>query len=161
MFQTITKGASRRSFVLAGLAAASLTLATSAFAGECPPDKTGKDVRDPVTLGPQGVTDTVIASIDVSKEPAAIDRKFRMRKLTVEPGGVVPWHSHGDRPAIIYIVSGEIEEYASTCSVPILHKAGDVVAETSQVSHWWKNSGDQTVVLLSADLLKDEQDHNM
>jgi quercetin dioxygenase-like cupin family protein len=161
MFETTTKSAIRRSLFLAGLAAASLTLATNAFAGECPADKTGKDVRDPLTLGPQGVTDTVIAMIDVSKEPANIDRKFRMRKLTIEPGGIVPWHSHGDRPAIIYIVSGEIHEYASNCSAPIVHKTGEVVAETSQVSHWWKNLGDETVVLLSADLLKDEQDHNM
>jgi quercetin dioxygenase-like cupin family protein len=98
--------------------------------------------------------------IDVEKEPANIkDRKFRMRKLTIEPGGIVPWHSHGDRPAIIYIIDGEINEYASNCAVPILHKAGDVVAETSEV--WWKNTGDKTVVLLSADLLKDPNDKNM
>jgi quercetin dioxygenase-like cupin family protein len=42
-----------------------------------------------------------------------------------------------------------------------VHKAGDVVAETKQISHWWKNTGDQTVVLLSADLLKDPNDHDM
>jgi quercetin dioxygenase-like cupin family protein len=45
--------------------------------------------------------------------------------------------------------------------VPIVHKAGDVVAETKDVSHWWKNLGDTTVVLLSADLLKDPNDKNM
>jgi quercetin dioxygenase-like cupin family protein len=155
------KGVLGRSVLLAGLAASSLAIATTAFAGECPPDKAGTDVRPPVDLKPVGVTDTVIAMIDLSKEPADIDRKFRMRKLTIEPGGVVPWHSHGDRPAIIYIVTGQIEEYASTCSVPLVHKAGDVVAETSKVSHWWKNVGNETVVLLSSDLLKDENDHNM
>ena len=85
-----------------------------------------------------------------------------MRKLTVEPGGIVPWHSHADRPAIIYIIEGEIHEYASaTAPCRIVHKAGDVVAETHDVSHWWKNLGDKTVVLLSADLLKDTNDHNM
>ncbi|MGB6438862.1 MAG: cupin, partial [Methyloceanibacter sp.] len=47
------------------------------------------------------------------------------------------------------------------CAAPIVHKAGDVVAETPEVSHWWKNLGDKTVVLLSADLLKDKNDHNM
>jgi quercetin dioxygenase-like cupin family protein len=50
----------------------------------------------------KGVTDTVIASTDLAKEPVRIhDRLFRLRKLVVEPGGIVPWHSHGDRPAII------------------------------------------------------------
>ena len=73
----------------------------------------------------------------------------------------MPWHSHGDRPAIIYIIDGEINEYASNCAVPIVHKAGDVVAETSEVSHWWKNTGNKTVVLLSADLIKDPNDHTM
>jgi quercetin dioxygenase-like cupin family protein len=161
MRKTTENAAIRHCLLIAGLVLSSITLTDLAFAGECPADQKKADAREPVTHGPQGVTDNVIASIDVSKEPANIDRKFRMRKLTVEPGGVVPWHSHGDRPAIIYIVSGEITEYASNCTVPILHKSGEVVAETSEVSHWWKNLGDQTAVLLSADLLKDESDHNM
>jgi quercetin dioxygenase-like cupin family protein len=112
-------------------------------------------------MKPVGVTDTVIAMIDVDQQQGIKDRKFRMRKLVVEPGGIVPWHSHGERPAIIYIIEGEIDEYASNCAVPIVHKAGDVVAETKDVSHWWKNIGDKKVVLLSADLLKDPNDHNM
>ena len=58
-------------------------------------------------------------------------------------------------------ISGSINEYASNCAVPIPHKAGDVVAETKGISHWWKNLGDKTVVLLSADLLKDPDDHTM
>jgi quercetin dioxygenase-like cupin family protein len=101
--------------------------------------------------------------IDLSKESSTgiKDRAFRLRKLEVKPGGIVPWHSHGDRPAIIYIVSGEITEYASNCAVPILHKAGDVAVETHVTSHWWKNTGAADVVLLSADLLRDPNDKHM
>ena len=73
----------------------------------------------------------------------------------------MPWHSHGERPAIIYIIEGEINEYASNCAVPIVHEAGDLIAETKGISHWWKNLGDKTVVLLAADLLKDPTDHTM
>ena len=76
---------------------------------------------------------------------------MRLRRLEIQPGGVVPWHSHGDRPAIIYIVQGEILEYASTCAVPILHKAGEVARETHATAHWWQNKSCSTVVLLSAD----------
>jgi quercetin dioxygenase-like cupin family protein len=150
-----------------GLAVTAALIGTSlvafpAFAAECPADAKKANARQAVDLKPVGVTDTVIASIDVEKEPAHIeDRTFRMRKLTIEPGGVVPWHSHGDRPAIIYVIDGEVQEYASNCSVPLVHKAGDVVAETHEISHWWKNLGDKTVVLLSADLIKDVSDHNM
>jgi quercetin dioxygenase-like cupin family protein len=97
-----------------------------------------------------------------NQEPAKFqDRQLRLRKLVIEPGGVVPWHSHGDRPAIIYIIEGEILEYASTCAVPIVHKAGDVARETHTTSHWWKNTSTKTVVLLSADILHDKSDKNM
>ena len=143
------------------LALAATLMASSAFAGECPADQRKADAREKVDLKPVGVTDTVIAMIDVAQEQGIAGRTFRMRKLVIEPGGVVPWHSHADRPAIIYVIEGQIEEYASNCATPILHKTGEVVAETKAVSHWWKNTGDTTVVLLSSDLLKDANDHTM
>ena len=75
----------------------------------------------------------MLAAIDLEKEPANIkDRQLRFRKLTIEPGGIVPWHSHDDRPAIIYIAEGEIVEYASNCADPIVHKAGDIRPETQR-----------------------------
>ena len=89
------------------------------------------------------------------------DHQMRLRKLEIKPGGIVSWHSHGDRPALIYIIEGEILEYASNCAVPIVHKAGDVAPETSATAHWWKNTGTKTVVLISADILHDQKDHNM
>ena len=161
MFHSTQKGRFGRMVLIAGVALGASIMASAAFAGECPPDQKKADAREPVTVGHDGVTDTVIAMIDVDKEQGIKDRKFRMRKLTIKPGGTVPWHSHGERPAIIYIIEGEISEYASNCAVPIVHKAGDVVAETKDVSHWWKNVGDSTVVLISADLLKDPSDQNM
>jgi hypothetical protein len=36
--------------------------------------------------------------------------------------------------------------------VPIVHRAGEAATETHATAHWWKNTGSQTVVLLSADL---------
>ncbi len=126
-----------------------------AFAGSCPANKMVADGQGqpPSSLPASGVTDTVLSSTDLAKEPIGInDRLFRLRRLVIQPGGVVPWHSHGDRPAMIYIVSGQIVEYASNCAVPIVHKAGEAAAETHATSHWWKNVGKQTVVLISADL---------
>jgi hypothetical protein len=52
-------------------------------------------------------------------------------------------------------------EYASSCSVPIVHKAGEVAKETSQTSHWWKNTDTENAVLLSTDILHDQTDQNM
>jgi quercetin dioxygenase-like cupin family protein len=143
-------------------AIATMTLPGIANAGGCPAGKEQADAMKPVDYAAAGVTDTVLASIDLAKEPAKIDgRKLRLRKLVIQPGGIVPWHSHGDRPAIIYIIQGEVTEYASNCSVPLLHKAGDTTPELHATSHWWKNTGKETVILLSADLLHDEADHNM
>ena len=53
---------------------------------------------------------------------------------------------------MIYIVSGEIVEYASNCAVPITHKAGDVAPEKKGTSHWWQNVGGVPSVLISVDL---------
>ena len=160
MSNRITSG---RSIVLAGLAAGSLLIGvSSAVAGGCPADKMKADVRQPATHAAKGVTDTVLAAIDLEKEPANIkERQLRFRKLTIEPGGIVPWHSHDDRPAIIYVAEGEIVEYASNCADPIVHKAGDIRPETHGTSHWWQNLGNKTVTLFVGDVLHDKNDKNM
>jgi quercetin dioxygenase-like cupin family protein len=148
---------------LAGALVAAVALsASTALAGSCPADQVRSDARAPVSTPAKGVTDTVLATIDLAKEPVKLaDHLQRVRKLVIEPGGVVPWHSHTDRPALIYIIEGEIIEYASNCVVPIVHKAGEVRAETQGTSHWWQNHGDKTVTLLSFDILHDKSDHHM
>ena len=149
-------------FALAGIVAASITIAPAAFAGECPADKMKPNVRPMVDYKPAGVTDVTLGSINLEKQPANIkDRELRFRKLTIEPGGIVPWHSHDDRPALIFVQQGEIVEYASNCAEPILHKAGEIRPEVSGTSHWWKNLGKETVILYVGDVRKDPHDHNM
>jgi quercetin dioxygenase-like cupin family protein len=161
MSKTISQARTRSGLALLALFGAALAPGF-ASAGQCPAGKQVADATKPVDYAAKGVTDTVLAAIDLSQEPAKIDgRKLRLRKLVIEPGGIVPWHSHGDRPAIIYMVQGEMTEYASNCAEPIVHKAGDVTPETHATSHWWKNTGRETAILLSADLLHDESDHNM
>jgi quercetin dioxygenase-like cupin family protein len=136
--------------------------AAPAFASECPADKLKADATKLVTLAPKGVTDNVLATIDVSKEKIAVaGHTMRVRRLEVQPGGIVPWHSHAERPALIYVVSGEIVEHASNCAVPIVHKAGEVARETHLTAHWWQNNGKATVTLLSFDIAADPNDHNM
>src|SRR5262245_4231270 len=126
-----------RSLSLAAFVGASAVLSTTAWAGGCPAGKVGVDVTKPGAMANKDATDKVLATIDLSKEKVALaDHEFRIRRLEVKPGGEIAWHSHADRPALIYIISGEITEYASNCSVPIVHKAGDVAKETSETAHW-------------------------
>jgi quercetin dioxygenase-like cupin family protein len=146
----------------AGMIAGSVTTASSALAGECPAGKMKADVREKVDYKPVGVTDVTLGSIDLEKQPANIkDRELRFRKLTIEPNGIVPWHSHDDRPAIIFVQQGEIVEYASNCSEPIMHKAGDIRPEVFGTAHWWKNLGKETVILYVGDVRRDQNDHHM
>jgi len=147
-------------------AAVAAIFSVSAFAGECPADKRVADGKGQamVSHGAKGITDMVRASTDLAKEPVALNgRLFRLRELNVEPGGIVPWHSHNERPAMIYIVSGEIIEYASSCAVPIVHKAGDVAPEKNGTSHWWQNNGSVPSKLISVDLfpLADKMNEKM
>ena len=159
-FGTRKPAAPWRSLGLAGICAAAMLVGGGAVAeaGQCPADKVIAAASSEPPRGaapaPKDVTDTVIGSIDLRQEQSVgvNDRLFRLRRLVVQPGGVVPWHSHGNRPALIYIVEGEITEYASTCAVPILHRAGETAPETYATAHWWKNTGRKPVVLLSADL---------
>jgi len=154
-----------RALSLAGIIAGAMALgATASVAGECPAGKMVSDGQGQKDAGmaAKNVTDTVLASTDLSQEMVALpDHLFRLRRLEIKPGGIVPWHSHGDRPAMIYIVSGEVTEYASTCAVPIVHKAGDVAPETHTTAHWWKNTGKKLAVLISVDILHDKMDEHM
>jgi quercetin dioxygenase-like cupin family protein len=135
-------------------AATALVFGGAASAGDCPADQV---MAGAVTSGETeavGVTDTVLASIDLSSKGGSFDGQLlRMRQLTIEPGGVVPWHEHSVRPASIYILSGTINEYRSTCKVPVAHKAGEVTSEFgADLAHWWKNTGSEPVVLIAADV---------
>jgi quercetin dioxygenase-like cupin family protein len=149
---------------LALLAAAALSFAaTAASAGECPADKRVPDGQGQKKSesGPKDVTDTVIASTDLGNEkPGLKDYQFRARKLVIKAGGIVPWHSHDERPAMIYIAKGSITEYASNCAVPIVHTVGALAREAKGTSHWWQNTGKETVEIISVDILPPQMKHD-
>ena len=151
-----------RTLLTSTMLAATIAYVAPAFAGECPAGQMRTDATKPSTAAAKAVTDKVLAQIDLANEMVALKgHMMRVRRLDVQPGGIVPWHSHADRPALIYVVSGEIYENASNCAVPILHKAGEVARETHATAHWWQNTGKTPVVLLSFDIQHDPNDHNM
>lgn len=144
-----------------GLLASAAAFSAPAFAGECPADQVAENAITSGETMPKDVTDDVISSIDLSaKGDAWKGNLLRLRKLVVQPGGVVPWHKHDVRPANILIAEGAITEYRSTCKVPIEHKAGDAVAEFGGLAHWWKNNGSVAAVLYSADILPPAMDEH-
>ena len=126
--------------------------ASPAFAGMCPAGQEGENaLAGRVTEGRQ-VTDDVLGSIDLGKEIGVQGRDLRLRRLVVQPGGAVPFHSHAGRPALIITIAGEITEYRTSCAVPITHRAGELSREADGLGHYWVNNGKVPAVLLSADV---------
>jgi quercetin dioxygenase-like cupin family protein len=162
MFHTRTNIIGFSLFVAGTLAGLFLIGATAASAA-CPPGKeTTTDGQKPGATAHKDVDEKLLGQIDLSKEKVNVPgRLFRMRRLVVQPGGEVAWHSHEDRPALIYIISGTVTEYSSHCSVPIEHPAGDLSVESGGLSHWWKNNSKEPATLVSADLAADPNEHGM
>jgi quercetin dioxygenase-like cupin family protein len=148
-----------RSALLTGLL---MLAATPALAGECPADKVGANPLTGAATVPVGVTEMELSSIDLSKEMVNLpQRRLRYRHMEIAPGGVVPLHTHADRPALIMVNQGQIYEYSSQCTVPILHKAGEIGRESNGLMHWWKNEGNVTVILTIADIVNDKKPETM
>jgi quercetin dioxygenase-like cupin family protein len=130
-------------------------MSTGASAGSCPADKV---LKTPQKI--QTVTDDsklkgeVLATVDPTGWRGMKGLMLRTRRLTIQPGGFVPTHGHEDRPAIITFISGEIIEHNTTCSVPIVHKAGESTGEFGEgLQHWWENKGSVPAVLTSSDIV--------
>ena len=145
MFNLKTKLATA---AIAVVAAGSFT--SPALAGQCTTPGTS-DLANAPTM-PKGVTDDVLAAIQLGPEINVDGRQLRTRRLVVQPGGIVPLHSHKDRPALIYVISGSITEHSSACGAPIEHKAGEISREADGLSHYWENHGKEPAVLLSSDV---------
>jgi len=141
-----------RGLGLALIGAAAIGVATPAFAGQCPADQVRANDLPNHPTAPSMVTDDVIGSVDLGREIGVNGRDLRLRRLVVQPGGIVPYHSHDGRPALIITVSGQITEYRSTCGVGIVHHAGEVAREAEGIAHYWVNEGSEPAVLLSADV---------
>jgi len=154
------RGPAARSILAA--AVVSLFAAAPALAGECPADKVGANTLPNAPTAPVGVTEQELSSIDLAKENVHLDeRRLRFRAMQIQPGGVVPLHSHADRPALIMVNTGTIYENSSKCLVPIQHRAGDISREFLGTQHWWKNEGTTVVTLTIADIVNDKKPETM
>jgi quercetin dioxygenase-like cupin family protein len=112
---------------------------------ECPADRTQANARSQgfgVTSGVQ--------SVDVALTPLAHDptRALRLRRITVQPGGVIAWHDHTAVQGYAVLVSGEMVELRNTCLDPLTYRAGDIAREDAGTAHSWRNEGDGPAVIL-------------
>lgn len=141
--------------MLCGVAACALLLSAAlAAAGTCPPDQVLAEARVLDMPPDTGVNRPTIGAVQLKGWRDLGNFTLRMRRITVAPGGMVPTHPHDDRPSIVLVLDGEIEEHSEHCAVPILHRAGEVTTEFGPGRrHWWRNATETPVVLMATDVV--------
>src|SRR5262245_52340657 len=78
----------------------------------------------------------LLGTIELAPEMPA--HQLRLRSVVVEPGGVIGLHSHGDRPAFVYILEGTLTELKEG-GYTKAYKSGETLVESRDVTHWAEN----------------------
>lgn len=101
-----------------------------------------------------GQSEELLRSLDLTNElDSTKGRPLRMRKITLQPGGVLGLHNHVDRPAITYLLEGEIT-YHQEGKSPQVVKPGGGFAEGRATTHWAENTGKVPAVWVAVDIPK-------
>jgi quercetin dioxygenase-like cupin family protein len=109
----------------------------------------GQRTPPPKTVGQ---SEEPLRSIDLTNEVASTKgRPLRMRRITVQPGGAQAMHTHADRPAVTYMLQGEMTYYADG-KPPVVVRAGEGVAEGRATTHWGENTGKVPAVWIAVDI---------
>jgi quercetin dioxygenase-like cupin family protein len=76
-----------------------------------------------------GQSEQLLRSIDLTNElDSSKGRPLRMRKVTLQPGGVLGLHNHVDRPAVTYLLQGQMT-YHQDGKPDLVANPGDGFAE--------------------------------
>ena len=117
-------------------------LAGYATAQRTPPSKT------------VGLSEEPLRSLDLTDEIASTKgRPLRMRKLTLQPGGVLGLHNHVDRPAITYLLQGQMT-YRQEGKPDLVANPGEGFAEGRATTHWGESTGNVPAVWIAVDIPK-------
>ena len=103
---------------------------------------------------PQNVvqSEEVLRSLDLTTElESARGRPLRMRRITVQPGGALALHNHVDRPAVTYMLSGEMTYHQEGRPDTVI-RAGQGFAEGRTTTHWGENTGKVPAVWIAVDI---------
>jgi len=99
----------------------------------------------------KGLDAKVMTTVDLA--PDMPGYQLRARAITFEAGGVAAVHSHKERPAVAYILSGTLTEMREGGYVR-QYKAGDVITESRDVTHWAENKSGDKVMIVGVDIVK-------
>ena len=103
----------------------------------------------------QGVEAELLATVDLGPEIGLVGRQLRMRKVTIEPGGVFgPVHDHKGRPGTVYILQGTITDHRDGLDRD--YGPGVGWPEDRDTTHWLENRGPIPAVEISVDIVGNE-----
>ncbi len=101
-----------------------------------------------------GRQDELLRSLDLTNEMSSVTgRPLRMRKITLQPGGVLALHDHVDRPAITYLLQGQMT-YHHAGMPPVVVNPGGGFAEGRATTHWGESTGSVPAVWIAVDIPK-------
>ena len=109
----------------------------------------------------KGVTVELLAAVDLGPEIEGLDGLLlRMRKVTIDPGGVFgPLHDHVGRPGIVFVLAGTITDHRD--GVATDYGPGLGWPEDRTTLHWLENRGAVPAIEISVDLVRAEPDPSM
>ena len=101
----------------------------------------------------KGVMVEILSVIDLGPEIEGMaGRQLRMRKVTIEPGGVFgPVHDHIGRPGTVYVLQGTITDHRNGVSKE--YGPGLGWPEDRNTTHWLENRGTVSAVEISVDIV--------
>lgn len=102
----------------------------------------------------KGVTVELLGTVDLGPEIEGMaGRQLRMRRVTIEPGGVFgPVHDHRGRPGIVYVLEGTITDHRD--GVDTEYGPGPGWPEDRNTMHWLENRGTIPAVEISVDIVR-------
>ena len=101
-----------------------------------------------------GLSEELLRSLDLTGELESGDgRPLRMRKLTLQPGGVLGIHNHVDRPAITYLLQGQMTYHPEGGPAVVVNPGGGF-AEGRSTTHWGESTGSVPAVWVAVDIPK-------
>lgn len=102
----------------------------------------------------KGVSVQLLATVDLGPEIEGMaGRELRMRKVTIEPGGVFgPVHGHKDRPGTVFILQGTITDHRD--GIATEYGPGPGWPEDHDTVHWLENRGSVPAVEISVDIVR-------
>ena len=99
-----------------------------------------------------GFSEEALSSLDLTNELDSLrGRPLRLRRLTLQPGGVLGLHTHADRPAVGYLLQGQLTYHQEGQPNRVIDPGGSF-AEGRSTTHWAESTGSVPAVWIAADI---------